>query len=177
MISHSLYVPLFESDSEDYESLENYRRGGFHPVSLGDRFYDGRYTIMHKLGFGTTSMVWLARDRDSKQFVCLKIRIADSCLHEQNYESAIHQQLGGWLHEFEHHGPNGTHRCVVSEVIGPSLAMVERIEQSEAGMGEIALLVKRGVAACLAQAVAAMHARGIVHGGMSSVFLCPKGMY
>lgn len=47
------------------ERIQNYRPGGFHPVSLGDTFKDGRYKVHHKLGFGEFSSVWLARDRMS----------------------------------------------------------------------------------------------------------------
>ncbi|KAK9326095.1 hypothetical protein V1517DRAFT_312686 [Lipomyces orientalis] len=43
----------FESSSLDnIEQVENYRSDGFHPVSIGDRFANGRYRILHKLGFG-----------------------------------------------------------------------------------------------------------------------------
>ena len=46
----------------DAEPLERYRKGGYHPTHLGDRFKDGRYKIMHKLGWGGYATVWLARD-------------------------------------------------------------------------------------------------------------------
>jgi len=36
----------------DTEDLERYERGGFHPVHLGDRYDDGRYKVIHKLGAG-----------------------------------------------------------------------------------------------------------------------------
>lgn len=44
------------------ESLLHYKPGGFHPVHLGDTFRDGRYEIVHKLGWGSFGMVWMARD-------------------------------------------------------------------------------------------------------------------
>ncbi len=34
------------------EDLETYVPGGFHPTHLGDELSDGRYRIIHKLGFG-----------------------------------------------------------------------------------------------------------------------------
>ena len=45
------------------KDLENYRPGGFHPLSIGDSFCGGRYKVLHKLGYGSTSTVWLARDK------------------------------------------------------------------------------------------------------------------
>ena len=48
----------------DVESPARYRPGGYHPVHLGD-VYCKRYKVIHKLGFGTYSTVWLARDLQS----------------------------------------------------------------------------------------------------------------
>lgn len=45
------------------EKPSKYRHGGYHPVTLGDTFHDGRYKIIHKVGWGGFSTVWLARDR------------------------------------------------------------------------------------------------------------------
>ena len=45
------------------EPLSRYQSGGYHPVSLGDTFKNGRYKIQHKLGWGGFSTVWLAKDR------------------------------------------------------------------------------------------------------------------
>lgn len=44
------------------EDLNRYCPGGFHPIHLHDKLHDGRYEIVHKLGFGAFSTVWLARD-------------------------------------------------------------------------------------------------------------------
>ncbi|KAJ5508176.1 hypothetical protein N7527_010319 [Penicillium freii] len=42
------------------EGIDRYCPGGFHPVSIGDEFNGGRYTVHHKLGFGESATVWLA---------------------------------------------------------------------------------------------------------------------
>lgn len=52
-----IYFPNIE-----VENLEEYRVGGYHPTVVGDTFHEGRYEIVHKLGFGSYSTIWLARD-------------------------------------------------------------------------------------------------------------------
>ena len=53
----------FYFSSEDAEAVEGYQCGGYHPVHLGERYGGkGRYKILHKLGCGSYSTVWLARD-------------------------------------------------------------------------------------------------------------------
>ena len=44
------------------EHLEFYRMGGYRPVHLGETLQQGRYKIVHKLGWGRNGVVWLARD-------------------------------------------------------------------------------------------------------------------
>ena len=44
------------------ENTLRYRKGGYHPVCLGDTFRNNRYKIQHKLGWGGFSTVWLAED-------------------------------------------------------------------------------------------------------------------
>ncbi|KAJ8096821.1 protein kinase [Lipomyces tetrasporus] len=69
---------LFQPSSLDnIEQIENYRKRGFHPVSIGDNFASGRYRILHKLGFGGFSTVWLARDERNHRLVSLKIVTAE----------------------------------------------------------------------------------------------------
>jgi hypothetical protein len=46
----------------DAEPLHRYHSGGYHPVHLGDCLSNGRYKILHKLGWGGYSTVWAARD-------------------------------------------------------------------------------------------------------------------
>ena len=48
--------------TEDEEDWEDYVKGGYHPVHIGDKFSDGRYVVVRKLGWGHFSTVWLVRD-------------------------------------------------------------------------------------------------------------------
>ena len=55
--SHHLYEPI-----EGVERLEGYRRGGYHCMRIGDHIHN-RYQVAQKLGHGTYSTIWLARDQ------------------------------------------------------------------------------------------------------------------
>ena len=55
------------SETSDYyssedEGTEDYRKGGYHAVEIGDTFKHGRYVVQSKLGWGHFSTVWLAWD-------------------------------------------------------------------------------------------------------------------
>ncbi|VUC28078.1 unnamed protein product [Clonostachys rosea] len=127
-----------------HEPLELYLRKGFHPVALGDKFFDGRYTVRHKLGFGGKSTVWLARDSQEDQWVALKIKqarasVADieqdpdvKALKLLEHKYTLHGSVGPrffarLLHYFHHSGPNGTHTCLVTELVGPSIEQAKQL--------------------------------------------------
>jgi hypothetical protein len=49
------------SDVLDEERCEKFKQGQYYPANIGDVLIS-KYQIVGKLGFGTTSTVWLARD-------------------------------------------------------------------------------------------------------------------
>lgn len=61
-----------EDQSED-EGLEDYKKGGYHPVYVGEVLID-RYIILQKLGWGHFSTVWLSRDVKCDTYVAIKIQ-------------------------------------------------------------------------------------------------------
>ena len=52
--------------------MGSYKNGGFHPIHVGE-FLMERYVIIHKLGYGTFSTVWLAKDVNYNCYVALKV--------------------------------------------------------------------------------------------------------
>ncbi|ORZ13076.1 kinase-like domain-containing protein [Absidia repens] len=61
----------------DEEDINDYKQGGYHVVQVGDSFYNGRYIIDSKMGWGYFSTVWLAKDTLANQYVALKIVKSD----------------------------------------------------------------------------------------------------
>ncbi|SPO07073.1 uncharacterized protein DNG_09767 [Cephalotrichum gorgonifer] len=66
----------FKTITSPSEWVEDYRPGGYHPVLLGDIFNDGQYKVIRKLGDGSYSTVWLARDLRNSSNVALKILVS-----------------------------------------------------------------------------------------------------
>lgn len=120
---------------EDVENLDDYCKGGYHPTHIGDVHLDGRYEVVHKLGYGTYSTVWLARDAVEAKYVALKIRAADAS-EKRNESQTLRALRAGLedhrgrayvpvptlLNEFTIDGPNGQHRCIVTEAVNCSVA-------------------------------------------------------
>ncbi|KAM0206373.1 hypothetical protein ACHAPA_009584 [Fusarium lateritium] len=161
------------------EWAEDYHPGGYHPVHLGDTFSDGRYKVIRKLGEGSYSTVWLARDLKNSRYVALKILISQGL--ESSHELEILHQLAkvapedGAQHvtrllaEFEHDGPNGTHKCLVFEPMGPSVnSMVEELPQFKPKMWGMKIRYPPQMAKSILkqslQGLAFLHRNDIAHG-------------
>ncbi|BFG38743.1 hypothetical protein CerSpe_250180 [Prunus speciosa] len=125
------------SQSSDYtsedEGTEDYRRGGYHAVRIGDTFKCGRYVVQTKLGWGHFSTVWLAWDTHHSRYVALKVqKSADHYTEAAMDEITILKQIAEGdtddkkcvvklLDHFKHSGPNGQHVCMVFEYLGDNL--------------------------------------------------------
>ncbi|CAH0043643.1 unnamed protein product [Clonostachys solani] len=78
------------------EEVERYEKGGFHPVHLGDRYDKGRYRIVHKIGSGGYSTVWLAFDSQLLTWVALKIVEADKSVVFEEKIKTCHDFTSAW---------------------------------------------------------------------------------
>ena len=162
------YVPL-----EDIENPERYCPGGYHPIFIGD-YLTERYQVVHKLGFGSYSTTWLARDRNTKKYVAIKVGIAEADMPESKILSSLalsepspeghpgKDLIPRVLDMFSLDGPNGKHSCLVTEP-----GMMTLSEAKDASVNRLFTLpVAKAVAAKVIQAVSFLHHRGVVHGGM-----------
>ncbi|TFY66285.1 hypothetical protein EVG20_g4810 [Dentipellis fragilis] len=175
------FVP---SQLDGVEDAEDYQLGGLHPITIGDTFSEGRYRVVHKLGFGSSSTVWLARDQQHSpwpgRLVTLKAMRADSSsvAPEEVPEIAVPKllQLDSIPasdfqtvdDNFLVQGPNGLHRFLVFPLAGPSiLAMSDspgRVSGSRRLRGDLARSVAKQTATMLCR----MHRAGLVHGDLTT---------
>ena len=158
----------------DVEELEKYMPGGFHPTSIGDVFSNGRYTIVHKLGFGGYSTIWLARDHQSQRYVSLKIQASIASESSSEADILLSLQEGPSTHvgklfvpllldQFTFEGPNGQHRCLVGEPFGSSISTSQENSVDFMFPAEAA----RSITAQLIIGLSYLHERGICHGGIA----------
>lgn len=119
----------------DEEDSEDYCKGGYHPVTVGEQFKDGKYTVVRKLGWGHFSTVWLSKDNVTGKHVALKVvrsaaHYTETAIDEIKLLNKIvaakpnhpgRKHVVSLLDSFEHKGPNGMHVCMVFEVLGENL--------------------------------------------------------
>ncbi|KAK4206898.1 kinase-like domain-containing protein [Rhypophila decipiens] len=136
-----------DEDEEEFEDVwaedeQDYRPGGLHPVHLDDRLGpEGRYRVVHKLGFGGHGTVWLCHDRIESRWRAVKILSADLGGPEKCKEletankllSRLDLEAASGLQSLldRHHialpvdhfnidGPHGTHLALVYPLLGSS---------------------------------------------------------
>ncbi|KAI1097607.1 kinase-like domain-containing protein, partial [Jackrogersella minutella] len=122
-------------DDTDYvEDREKYRSGGYHPIHCDDYLDSNkRFQVVHKLGWGESSTVWLCYDEKSRYYRSIKVMTTEES-GEECRELQILKTLVGidrkeladnYINVPREHfwieGPNGRHLCFVSDLLGPSL--------------------------------------------------------
>jgi serine/threonine-protein kinase SRPK3 len=168
---------FYPSQFDFIEDVEGYKTGGFHPVAIGDDFAGGCYRVVHKLGYGGSSTIWLARTRPGK-LVALKVLRADVSSERFNElpELVVPLRLSEYIQArgpvacskiqvpedyFMEKGPNGSHLCLVYQLAGPSILSISGAMTG----GRLRKDLAKKVAKQLVCAVALLHAVGFVHGG------------
>lgn len=171
---------------EHVENVECYTPGGYHPTDIGDTITNDRdsYTVIHKLGHGGYSAVWLVKrqlkhsagqeqqhqqqDYPPVSFHALKILRADLSDTRADHELNILQRLGqvgksshpniAMVEDsFTISGPNGQHHCLVFPLLGLSLhsIKIEILTPSQ----------RHHICQQLTSAIAFLHSHHICHGG------------
>ncbi|XP_078465627.1 SRSF protein kinase 2-like isoform X1 [Lampetra planeri] len=125
---------ILGSDDEEQEDPNDYCKGGYHAVKIGDLF-NGRYHVVRKLGWGHFSTVWLCWDMMGKRFVAMKVVKSAQhytetaldeikllkCVRDSDPCDSNRDMVVNLLDDFKITGVNGTHVCMVFEVLGHHL--------------------------------------------------------
>ncbi|KAI6085571.1 kinase-like domain-containing protein [Hypoxylon rubiginosum] len=163
--------------SEYTEDIYLYRPGGHHPVHLGD-ILDGRFEVVHKLGFGGFSTVWLCLDTTTHKWRAIKIIRADDSTEDMpELDFAKEAKERGeldpamWethpislpLEHFWVEGPNGRHLCEVLLVHGPSVEDQQMTRVRDGGLATLNDMLFQ-----LATRVKYLHDNGICHGDLTT---------
>lgn len=143
-----------DTEGSDNESIEDYKEGGYHPVSLGEVF-NNRYKVLKKLGFGAFSTVWFCHDMSQNKFVAIKVQKSGESYYSaaedeieildvisekirteewkesiQEYKEPNNINSAHCLHMMDHftfEGPHGKHIGMVFEVMGHNLLKVMKL--------------------------------------------------
>ncbi|XP_069062223.1 SRSF protein kinase 3-like isoform X1 [Pleurodeles waltl] len=121
------------------ENPAEYCPGGYHPVKKGEVF-NGRYQVMHKVGWGYFSTVWLCHDIPKKRFVAVKVaksggKFLEAALDEVTLLQCVNgarkkeghgDHIIHLMDDFKLIGENGLHVCLVFELLGPPLLHLMR---------------------------------------------------
>jgi len=170
------YYVDFGIDEDDdwnpfkHESVNDYHKGGLHPVHLNDRL-DGRYRVAHKLGYGGYGVVWLCYDEAEQIWRAVKILSADQSdpqhcqelkildfFREVDRENVLrdHHVLLP-IRAFGIDGPNGHHIAIVFPLLGPVLQGVELYYAPCTGL-------LKDICFQLVEALDFLHSNNICHG-------------
>ncbi|OAA73986.1 protein kinase domain-containing protein [Cordyceps fumosorosea ARSEF 2679] len=120
------------------ESMPEYQADHFYPMVLGQLLHDCYQTVA-KLGYGSSSTVWLARDLEKNQYVASKVYMHNSVKHReppfyQHLEKALPSRHTGasnirkLLAAFEVAGPKGKHIVLAMQVSQMSLRDMDAYE-------------------------------------------------
>jgi serine/threonine-protein kinase SRPK3 len=160
------------SELSEYEDPEDYRRGGYHPVQIGDLLCHQRYVVVKQLGWGHFSTVWLCYDCQKEIIAAVKIQKSEShytaaakdeiklLSRISERDPSYEQPVLHLLDHFEVQGPNGKHVCLAFEVLDRSLlSLIRRYDHKGVPLPLVKKLSRQ-----LLQALAYIHdICGIIH--------------
>jgi len=165
-------APDFDSDRSIYheieegvENLEQYCPGGLPVVRIGDKLKQGQYTVVHKLGHGATSTIWLALCEAANTVVAIKALTVTAT--DRSQEATFLSRFSNYkgirrlLDEFYESGPNGRHRYLVLE---PALCSVLTAKEASF-FRPLPLTIARTIIVDLILTIRYLHSNGVVHGG------------
>uniref|UniRef100_A0A1I8AIW9 non-specific serine/threonine protein kinase n=1 Tax=Steinernema glaseri TaxID=37863 RepID=A0A1I8AIW9_9BILA len=158
---------LMEQERED-----DYGRGGLPIITLGETLNQA-YFVVRKLGWGNFSTVWLCWHPSHNRFYAVKIVKSD-----EQYTAGAREEIDGltrasgkkeivgFVESFSIVRDTGSHICIVTEVLGPSLLTVLKETDYQDRSPEALqsrLRMVRAVARGMLQGLAALEKCKLIH--------------
>ncbi|KJZ71926.1 hypothetical protein HIM_08682 [Hirsutella minnesotensis 3608] len=121
------------------ERLPFYKQDDYYPMRIGD-VIKNRYQIVAKLGYGTSSTVWLSHDLSEQRYWVLKVHIHTL---KENQELKVYRHIAGsslddhpgreyvrrFQDSFKLKGPCGEHDVFVMMPLGMSLRTLQEMQK------------------------------------------------
>ncbi|KAI8650944.1 Protein kinase domain-containing protein [Fusarium keratoplasticum] len=128
------------------EGMLEYNPDHFYLVRLGEVF-NGRFQTVAKLGYGSSSTIWLACDLEDNQYIALKVYIHNSVEHrELPFYEHLNKLLPSkhvgaenvrkLLDSFQVSGPHGNHIALALQVSQMSLRDMDTVFMKGRGFEE-----------------------------------------
>lgn len=147
-------------------------------INAGDVLRN-RYMMMHKLGWGEFSTVWLAYDREALEpqhtFVAVKIAkchasVTESSKYEVNLLKFVRNQVRRGspvtqlLDSFEHRGAYGNHLCMVMPVHGSNmLCIIDQMKAKKRKRSDKELQMVKEITMSTLQSLVDLEAINVIH--------------
>ncbi|XP_069488831.1 uncharacterized protein [Ambystoma mexicanum] len=177
-----------ETESSEQEPRNEYKKGGYHVVKLGE-LLNNRYHVIRKLGWGEYSTVWLCWDFTDNRFVAIKVVKSGSSftcaakdeikilkLIEAAAMNSPNERVISLLADFEITGDNGKHICMVFEVQGCHL-LKWIVKSNEKGLP---LPIVKAITKQILEGLHFLHTQcGIIHTDLKpeNILLCVDDEY
>ncbi|KAG6902038.1 hypothetical protein C0995_005248 [Termitomyces sp. Mi166 len=165
-------IPISKNVEE--ELWDWYTPQSFYPVRLGDIIHS-KYQVLYKLGYGTTSTLWICRDLHRDEYVCMKSMVCDYPSVEREvktYEALSDQRTSGLigrhlvrqaLDHFELEIEDRNYNFLIHEPLGLSVELFRTT-----GKGTLPILYVRILARQMLHALEFIHSANIVHGDLQA---------
>ncbi|KAF5536633.1 CMGC kinase [Fusarium mexicanum] len=162
------YVDSDEEPDVEFacEDINLYPRGFCYPISIGEIIV-ARYRIIHKLGHGAFSTVWMAQDMVEHKDVALKIlMLGGSDERDYHVQSEIIGSAEDLTYLLVYHetflllSPHGKHRVFVLPIQGPNLRNHPPTKRPFA--------TRMRFAVQLLNALKTLHDAGIIHSDLNT---------
>ncbi|KAF5323173.1 hypothetical protein D9619_013736 [Psilocybe cf. subviscida] len=143
---------------------------GYFPAFPGLKLDEDRYEVVHKLGFGPRSSVWLVKDIKNARYIALKILTVHASPQGSKELEALKftqredlDELPALQCHFTTNSTHGEHLCIGLAVMGASVGALRLSSPSKT----LPIHVVQKAIGSMIQPLASLHRRSVIHGAVT----------